>query len=50
MRHITLWGRELSLLVAQVVMTANTFVWSFITMPHTPQDDAAAKRVRSSTA
>ena len=37
-------------LVVQVVMTANAFVWSFISMPHTPQDDAAAKRVRSSTA
>ena len=29
----------------QIVMTANAFVWSFICMPHTPQDDAAAKRV-----
>lgn len=29
----------------QVVMTANTFVWAYIGMPHDPHDDAAAKRV-----
>jgi hypothetical protein len=34
--------------MAQIVMTANAFVWSFICMPHTPQDDAAAKRVQKS--
>ena len=57
MHHITLWALGTmsfpflcDTLIAQVVMTANSFVWSFISMPHTPQDDAAAKRVRSSTA
>ena len=34
--------------MAQIVMTANAFVWSFICMPHTPHDDAAAKRVQKS--
>ena len=28
----------------QVVMTANTFVWAYIGMPHSPADDAAAER------
>ncbi|KAA6428794.1 MAG: hypothetical protein FRX49_01669 [Trebouxia sp. A1-2] len=35
----------LGIMPMQVVMTANAFVWSFISMPHTPQDDAAAKRI-----
>ena len=30
----------------QVVMTANAFVWSYISMPHTPQEHAVAMRVR----
>ena len=56
LRHLTLWALGTmscpflcDTLVAQVVMTANSFVWSFISMPHTPQDDAAARRVWSST-
>ncbi|DBA74569.1 TPA: hypothetical protein ACH3X2_009444 [Trebouxia sp. C0005] len=35
----------LGIMPMQVVMTANAFVWSFISMPHTPQDDAAPKRI-----
>lgn len=31
----------------QVVMTANAFVWSYIAMPHTPQEHAVAMRVSS---
>lgn len=31
----------------QVVMTANAFVWSYIAMPHTPQEHAVATRVSS---
>ena len=33
----------------QLVATANAFVWTFITMPHLPQDHAAAVRVRFQT-
>ncbi|DBA92558.1 TPA: hypothetical protein ACH3X1_002782 [Trebouxia sp. C0004] len=35
----------LGIMPMQIVMTANAFVWSFISMPHTPHDDAAAKRI-----
>jgi len=31
----------------QIVMTANAFVWSYIAMPHTPQEHAVAMRVSS---
>jgi len=34
--------------MAHIVMMATAFVWSFICMPHTFQDDAAAKRVHKS--
>lgn len=30
----------------QLVATANAFVWTFIAMPHLPQDHAVAMRVR----
>ncbi|KAL0038251.1 hypothetical protein WJX79_010181 [Trebouxia sp. C0005] len=35
----------LGIMPMQIVMTANAFVWSFICMPYTPHDDAAAKRI-----
>ncbi|DBA97089.1 hypothetical protein WJX77_003952 [Trebouxia sp. C0004] len=35
----------LGLTPMQVVMTANAFVWSYIAMPHTPQEQAVAMRV-----
>ena len=33
----------------QLVATANAFVWTFIAMPHLPQDHAVAMRVRFQT-